>query len=53
MDCRAYDSNIQVHQKIKSDLTNRPLSKLLESARAIRYSGLGVCSVGPVGDSFG
>ena len=35
--------------KIEWDLTNRPLSKLLES-RAIRYSGLGVRSVDTVGD---
>ena len=34
--------------KIEWDLTNGPLSKLL-AARAIRYSGLGVHSMGPVG----
>ena len=34
--------------KIEWDLTNGPLSKLLEVL--YRYSGLGVRSVGPVGD---
>ncbi len=34
--------------KVEWDLTNGPLSKLLEPL--YRYSGLGVCSVSPVGD---
>ena len=40
---------IDIHDpsKIEWDLTNGPLR---EVARAIRYSGLGVHSVGPVGD---
>ena len=49
------DSNDNGHcckypSKIELDLTNGPLSKLLVAARAVRYSGLGVRSVGPVGD---
>ena len=43
---------IDVSLKIEWDLTTGPLSKLLElaRARAIRYSSLGVHSVGPVRD---
>ena len=36
--------------KIEWDLTNGPLSKLVELLDTFRYSGLGVRSVGPVGD---
>ena len=48
--CKKHDIIDFYPSKIEWDLTNGPLSKLLEHVRAIRYSGLGVRSVGPVGD---